>query len=120
MTKILLVEDDIYSADYINRMFPSHRIDHVTTLGEAITYLSCENVPDIIFLDLNLSDSRGGETYQIIRELHPDIYTIVYTGLPLDCKGCPLLPANVQIAQKGDKDLFHQLNSINEMLDRIV
>jgi len=119
MTRILLVEDNEMSTGMIRRMFTVHSIDHVTSLADAIEHLSTSS-PDIIFLDLNLPDSSGGDTYHTIRDLRPEIYTIVFTGIPLDCKDCLLLPRNVQIAQKGDIDLFQQLNSINIMLDRLM
>jgi len=120
MTNILLVEDNDLAAGMIHRMFPAHHIDHVTTLGDALDHLETKRRPDIIFLDLNLPDSIGGDTYHAIRSQYPDIYTIVCTGVALDCHNCPLVPPNVKIVTKGSVDIFNQLKNINAMLDRLL
>jgi len=120
MTNILLVEDNDGSADMISRMFASHEIYRAKSLQETWDILEGGLAPDMIILDLNLPDSLGGDTYHAVRKRCPEIYTIVYTGLPLDCKSCPLLPSNVQVTYKGSENLVKQLNDINSMLDRLV
>ena len=63
MNKILLIEDSSSDVDFIKLSFEDKKIDieidDVRTAEDAISYLSSQNNPDLILLDLNLPGISG-------------------------------------------------------------
>jgi PAS domain S-box-containing protein len=82
--KILLIEDNPGDARLIHEYLKSdknfhHEIQWVTSLNEINSYK--DQKPDIILLDLNLPESIGIETFDIVQSRFPDLPIIVQTGL---------------------------------------
>lgn len=83
--QVLLIEDNPSHTRLIQRYLATAdeiTIDlaPVTSLEEAFEYLE-NGTPDLALLDLNLSDSRGLETFTNLRLRHPDLTTIVLSSL---------------------------------------
>lgn len=83
--KILLIEDEIAYADWIEAIlaaenFPSVEIKHVKRLEEAIVSLSQDDF-DAILLDLSLPDSQGMDSIREVQLQTPNIPIIVLTFL---------------------------------------
>ena len=59
----------------------------VTSLSgglEAISFIkSGDNTPDIVILDVLMPDISGTETYHRIRETHPNLPVLIYSGLEI-------------------------------------
>jgi two-component system, cell cycle response regulator len=83
--KILLIEDEIAYADWIEAILaaenlPSVEIKHVKRLQEALASLSQDNF-DAILLDLSLPDSQGMDSIREVQQQTPNIPIIVLTFL---------------------------------------
>ncbi|MBE9092950.1 ATP-binding protein [Tychonema sp. LEGE 07203] len=83
--KILLVEDNPADADLLAELLEvsagvQWELVSVEFLHEAIAQLSKQSF-DIVLLDLSLPDSHGLETLTSLREVAPDVATVVMTGL---------------------------------------
>ena len=83
--KILLIEDEIAYADWIEAILdgydlPAVEIKHAKRLQEALVYLSQNNY-DAILLDLSLPDSQGMSSILQVRQKNPNIPIIVLTLL---------------------------------------
>ncbi len=82
--RLLLVEDNPGDADLTRERLADIRdaaveLEHAPTLRDAVRILRGP-LPDAIILDLNLPDSEGLDTFRRIRELAPDVPTIVLSG----------------------------------------
>ena len=82
--KILLIEDNPGDARLLREYLKSdksflHEINWVSSLNEL--NLKKNQLPDIILLDLNLPESIGIETFDIVHLKFPNIPIIVQTGL---------------------------------------
>ena len=84
VVKILVVEDN--PGDYIllesflhDTRIETENIWHATTLRDATNYL-CENVVDLILLDLSLPDSAGSHSYEEIVGYEKDAAVIILSG----------------------------------------
>jgi PAS domain S-box-containing protein len=82
--KILLIEDNPGDAKLLWEYLKSdnnflHEIQWVSSLSEI--NLNNDRQPDIILLDLNLPESIGINTFDIVQPMFPDIPIIVQTGL---------------------------------------
>jgi two-component system, cell cycle response regulator len=83
--KILLIEDEIAYADWIDAILaaenlPSVKIKHVKRLQEAIASLS-QDAFDAILLDLSLPDSQGMDSIREVQQQTPNIPIVVLTFL---------------------------------------
>lgn len=83
--RILLVEDNKADAKLFEILLSrvAERFDfevkNATTLSDALNQLA-KSTPDAVFLDLNLADSRGYETFARLHEKHPTIPIIVLSS----------------------------------------
>lgn len=86
---VLLVEDDMDDAQYVKRLLGEFgsvsdrllevtSVEHVDRLAAAMDAIESE--PDVVLLDLNLSDSAGIETVERMIELAPHLPVVVITG----------------------------------------
>lgn len=80
MKLVLFVEDDegIFRPYQLllQRYF---EVQVVTTLEACFAFL-CSSKPDLVLLDLNLSDCKGIETLDRLIGLRPEIPVVVFTG----------------------------------------
>ncbi len=83
--QILIVEDNIGDFRLIEQMLLENRdfskdIIQATSLQEAISAV-IENKPDVILLDLSLSDSHGFDTFQQLSKVNTSIPILILSGL---------------------------------------
>lgn len=84
---LLLVEDHELVRDSIRLILGSVEsdilhIDEAESLHSALHSIAiADQAPDLVLLDLNLTDSEGIQTLSKFRECHPDIPVAVLTGL---------------------------------------
>ncbi len=81
---ILVVEDSILNFTAFRLLLNSSNLNIVSihntvTLSETLTFLKT-NKPDIIFLDLNLPDCRGLESFKPLKNVTSQIATVVLTA----------------------------------------
>lgn len=86
--RLLLVEDDVADAKLIRLALQRTGnirfiVDHAESLRDAQDILSQESF-DVALVDLSLSDSWGGETLKVLRQISPALPIVVLTGLDDD------------------------------------
>jgi signal transduction histidine kinase len=84
LVRVLMIEDDEYYSTFVRRLLtrcaqPRFDLVRAGNLAEASQYLSWE-APDVILLDLGLTDSNGLTTLSSVRELAGIIPIVVLTG----------------------------------------
>lgn len=79
--KILLVDDEISLIDAMKKLLArdGYQVSAASSGKEAIE-LSRDTAFNIIFLDVNMPDLNGLETYKQIREIIPDAPVVMITG----------------------------------------
>src|SRR5258708_38419984 len=85
LKQILVVEDDMTDFLLLKELLISDNLE----IGEIINLQSIKEVsetiaslyPDLIFLDLNLPDSNGPETFLRVKDLFPASSIIILSGL---------------------------------------
>ena len=82
---VLLVEDSRTDAELVESLLrhsSAARFD-VTVAGSLVTALEwlARHTPDVVLLDLTLSDSAGLATYRSVRNRDPEVPVVVLTGL---------------------------------------
>ncbi len=80
---ILIVEDEIKTAqslvNLINSIRPEARIvAQLQSVGSVIEYLSGVKSPDLIFMDVQLSDGRCFEIFKSVRPSCPIIFCTAF------------------------------------------
>ncbi|GAA0728755.1 LytTR family DNA-binding domain-containing protein [Aquimarina litoralis] len=83
MTKAIIVEDESIAAIRLQNLIQEVSdqiviIKVLTSINESIDYLSNTN-PDLIFLDINLSDGYSFEIFKILEIKTPIIFTTAYS-----------------------------------------
>ncbi len=82
--RVLLVDDHPVVTDALAMAFLATRtfegVDKVRSLGEAVALLRTDPDFGIVILDLHMSDSEGVEAVAGLRESHPDIPLLVFSG----------------------------------------
>jgi two-component system sensor histidine kinase UhpB len=84
LLNILIVEDSIVNFTAFKLLLNSSKLNIVSiantiTLSETIAFLKT-NTPDIIFLDLNLPDCSGLESFKPLKKVTAQIATVVLTA----------------------------------------
>jgi len=100
---VLYVEDDpddiiLMREELAEASFAGFNLQNVTNVASALDYLGNYQT-DIILLDLNLPDSHGLETVSTLREHHPELPVVVYSGRDD-------YDLAVQIIQEGAQDFL--------------
>lgn len=81
MTQAIIVEDEKPSARRLQRMLENLEIEAITTLhsvAEAVTWFLQHKHPDLIFLDIQLSDGLSFEIFENVKIKSPIIFTTAY------------------------------------------
>jgi DNA-binding response OmpR family regulator len=80
--KILIVEDDVFSRGVMEKVLESHNYEtsSCATAEEAVIKLQEESF-GILITDLRMQEMDGLELIREAREIHPEILTILVTGL---------------------------------------
>jgi DNA-binding response OmpR family regulator len=89
--KVLLIEDNTGDYEIILKMLEKSETSefeliHTPRLSSGIELLE-NNTFDAILLDLGLPDSEGLESFNVILKKHPEIPTIILTGLAVEETG---------------------------------
>jgi DNA-binding LytR/AlgR family response regulator len=85
---VLIVEDEINAFEYLERMIsklrPSFTITkHLDSVEDTINWLTSNQAPDLIFLDIQLSDGISFEIFSHIEVGSPIIFTTAYDQFAL-------------------------------------
>jgi len=83
--KILIVEDDVFSRGAMEKILESHNYDtsSCATAEEAVIKLHEESF-GILITDLRMQEMDGLELIKEARKIHPEILTILVTGLAIE------------------------------------
>lgn len=93
---VLIVEDQKFSRQILKSFLISNFTVHTAENGKQALLKYMENVPNILFLDLELPDLSGFEICELITQLDSESYIIIVSGNSA--------PADVQRAiKKGAK-----------------
>ena len=131
LMNIFLIEDDISDAFLIKKSIlsvnPDYKISHYERLKESIEHLK-NNRYDIILLDLDLPDSFGLQTLEILRSNISKIPIVVLTGtddMEMDVKSLRLGAQDYLAKKYMDSNLLAQIirhaierHAIEEQLKR--
>src|SRR5262249_19671245 len=79
---LLISNDRILTMERSRRTYtaPAHRVQVAGTIAQGLEYVR-KDFPDVIILDLGLSDQPGLEIYQQIRRINANVPVIVVAGI---------------------------------------
>ncbi|MEO7801062.1 MAG: response regulator [Ginsengibacter sp.] len=125
MRKILIVEDNLENFMVLEEQLHSLLIDvaeieNCGTLKDSLNNLTTsEELPDLIFLDLNLPDSNGLNTFEKVREIFQTEPIIILSGNDDKDLALEAIKGGAQdYLVKGDYNLSTLLKSINYSIER--
>jgi DNA-binding LytR/AlgR family response regulator len=83
MIKVIIIEDEILIAERLKKMIESiepemNVVEMIDSVKEAISCLS-ESIPDLIFLDINLSDDYCFKIFEQVNVTCPVIFVTAYS-----------------------------------------
>jgi DNA-binding LytR/AlgR family response regulator len=83
MIKVIIIEDEILIAERLKKMIEAIEpemkvIEMIDSVKEAISYLS-DSIPDLIFLDINLSDDYCFKIFEEVNVTCPVIFVTAYS-----------------------------------------
>jgi len=86
--KTLIVEDEINACEYLRTLIAKHMpecevIEHLDSVQETINWLHKNPEPDLIFLDIQLSDGISFEIFNHVNITAPIIFTTAYDQFAL-------------------------------------
>lgn len=86
--KTLIVEDEINACEYLRSLIAKHMpeckvIEHLDSVQETINWLHNNPEPDLIFLDIQLSDGVSFEIFNHVTITCPIIFTTAYDQFAL-------------------------------------
>ncbi|MFA5087500.1 MAG: ATP-binding protein [Candidatus Omnitrophota bacterium] len=120
---ILLVDDNIVDRKLLEFVLKkaSSNVSLIHTakdLKSALAILGDDHI-DVVLLDLNLPDSKGLDTLQKVRQLHPSVAIVVNTGAYEDALGLLTLSHGAQdFIVKGKYKSYGLIKSIHYAKER--
>jgi CheY-like chemotaxis protein len=107
---ILLVDDEIDFLDPIAFWLESkgYAVKVASNGKEAVDSIQKE-VPDIVFLDMNMPVMDGTTALHKIREIHPDLPVIMITGVPEKVPRLDEMRISGYFPKKGTLEELEQL-----------
>lgn len=86
--KTIIVEDEINACEYLRTLIAKHMpecevIDHLDSVQETINWLHNNPEPELIFLDIQLSDGVSFEIFNHVEIKAPIIFTTAYDQFAL-------------------------------------
>ena len=119
--KALLIEDNIFDADYIRQLLSKKsniEVEYCDRLSSGIEHLSGKKF-DVVLCDLGLPDSRDIEALIRIHAFYPDLPVIILTGLRDEELAEKAVRSGAQdYLVKGQLDLNSLLRSIRYSIER--
>lgn len=116
--RILLIEDNPGDSELIEEMLLEmngipFEIEKAYSLLEGLKYLSQDERPDLILVDLFLPDSQGLESFYSVQAHAGDVPIVVLTGVQSDSVG-------VDAVARGAQDFLVKMGLTSELLVRSV
>lgn len=117
LVNVFMIEDDKFYCEYVKRLLASRKqpqfdVQRASSMAEAQLFLK-EEKPDVVLLDLNLPDSRGIESLNLVRECADGCPIIILTGSDDELLG-------LQSVSLGAQDYLVKQNVGNESLVRSI
>lgn len=119
-TTVLLVEDSVADAKYVQQLLPKQKFDivHVRSLSEAATVMATASF-DVILLDLSLPDGSGLNSFQSMKEKGSKVPVVILTGLDDDETALMAVKLGAQdYIQKTDVNASFLERSIHYAIER--
>jgi DNA-binding LytR/AlgR family response regulator len=113
---ILIVEDEQPNVDRLSRLvnsiYPGVTISHVDSVSESVLWFKTNNQPDIVLMDIRLSDGLCFEIFDQVKIDCPIIFTTAYDEYALNAfkvNGIDYLlkPIELEELQKAFKKVEH-------------
>lgn len=102
LTKVLIVEDKIEEVELVkhhlectDKDYYRFKVEAAASLEAVLIYLR-EFTPDVILLDLNLTDSRGFDTFEAIHKQVPSIPIVILTCMNDESMACEAVSRGAQ------------------------
>lgn len=81
--RILIIEDELVNAQRLQRMLQKIRpdfevLDILSSISQSVKWLSEQQAPDLIFMDIRLSDGSSFEIFNLMKVSSPIIFTTAY------------------------------------------
>ncbi len=116
-TSILIIEDD---SIFLNALvwqlskigYDRMNIMSVASIAEA-TEIASEFAPDVILLDLNITDSHGAETYNSIIKIYANAAVVILSGMNDE-------DLALSIVKKGAQDYLLKSDVSSKMLSKTI
>ncbi|MBF0336910.1 MAG: response regulator [Nitrospirae bacterium] len=114
---VLLVEDDEVDVEYVKEILSNQRnisfaVTAVSRLSEALSQFPHGSI-DVLLVDLNLSDSRGLDTFLSLHATVPHIPIVVLTGSEDEALA-------ISAVQKGAQDYLVKWDTKDKLLIRSI
>jgi DNA-binding response OmpR family regulator len=79
--KVLIIEDEPYAQNELKRLlnnseFDISVLDCIDSVEDSVLWLESNNPPDLIFMDIQLSDGLSFEIFKQVTVTTPVIFTI--------------------------------------------
>lgn len=127
MIKVLIIEDELMAQKELIRLLKEQQIvsleilTSIESIEEAVNYLSRNQMPDLIFLDIHLSDGLSFEIFRKTSVSVPVIFTTAYDQYALkafelnsiDYLLKPISPELLEKALIKFQTYFSNSNSLN-------
>ena len=118
MTDILVVDDDRDFFQLIQRLLAAtgqdFKVSHAYDGEEGLVMMQAQQ-PDLVLLDMIMPGMSGGETYDIIKVMNPDIKVILASGYNVDGQATEILERGCNtFIQKpfGRKELSQKIRDV--------
>ena len=129
MYKALIIEDEKPAADHLQRVLKQtgeeiEIIGIISSVGEAMVWFDNNPLPDLIFLDIQLSDGLSFELFNHIKITCPVIFTTAYEEYAIkafkvnsiDYLLKPIAIEDLQYAIDKFTSLDNKINDVNQTL----
>jgi DNA-binding LytR/AlgR family response regulator len=122
MYKALIIEDEKPAAEHLQRVIKQNTenidiIGIISSVEDALTWFDNNQMPDLIFLDIQLSDGLSFEIFNHVKVTCPVIFTTAYQEYAL--KAFKVNSVDYLLKPIGNEDLRFALDkftSLNEQL----
>ena len=87
--KVLIIEDEVNAFEYlqtiIQQIKPEYKVlEHLESVEESVNWLHQNEAPDLIFLDIQLSDGLSFEIFKHVNVTSPIIFTTAFDQYAID------------------------------------
>ena len=128
MIQVLIIEDEKRSSDYLVSLLGKSNLNIkvlsiITSVFDSITWLTENDSPDLIFMDVQLSDGKSFEIFNNIKVKSPVVFVTAYddyaikafktTGIDYLLKPIKLIDLNRALAKFYENRLFIYQNMYN-------